>query len=282
MKRAFAPVAAVATARGARAAVAVLTMAATLATAHSASAQAPAPTPPAAAKAAPDATAEAKRLSRKLDEMYRAKSSRGRMSMHVTTPNYERKLEMEMLSRGMDDTLVVIVAPQKERGTATLKRGTEMWNYLPKVAKTIRVPPSMMMGSWMGSDVTNDDLVRASSWERDYTVTFVDGGANERCLAYLPRPDAAVTWKRVVACFDKASELPIRVEYYDEKDRKARSMLYGDVRTLGGRTLPTRWTIEPHLAERKGNKTVMQVLEMEWDVSVSDADFSQAALRRSR
>lgn len=243
-----------------------------------------APAAPAApaAKAAPDATAEAKRLSRKLDEMYRAKSSRGRMSMHVTTPNYERKLEMEMLSRGMDDTLVVILSPQKERGTATLKRGTEMWNYLPKIAKTIRVPPSMMMGSWMGSDVTNDDLVRASSWERDYTVTFVAGGSDERCLAYLPRPGAAVTWKRVVACFDAKSELPLRVEYYDEKDRKARSMIYSDVRTLGGRTLPTTWTIEPHLAERKGNKTVMQVLEMQWDVDVSDADFSQAALRRGR
>lgn len=246
-------------------------------------AMAAAAAPVAAAEPAPtgDAKAEAKRLSQKLDELYRAKSSRSKMAMTVTTPHYERRLVMVSLSRGMDDTLVRILEPRKERGVATLKRGNEMWNFLPKVQKTIRVPPSMMMGSWMGSDLTNDDLVRASSWERDYDVVWDAPRGDERCLRYVPRPQAAVTWQKVVACFRKADDMPTAVEYYDEKGRKARSILYRDFKAFGGRTLPATMEIVPHLDERKGNRTVMQVLEMAWDVPVTDADFSQAALRRA-
>ena len=236
----------------------------------------------AAEAADPAAAAEALRLSRKLDELFRSKSSRNRMTMTITTPQFERRLEMQALSRGLEDTLVVILSPQKERGTATLKRGNEMWNYLPKIAKTIRVPPSMMMGSWMGSDVTNDDMVRGSSWEKDYSVAFARDRETptQRCLQYVPRPQAPVTWSRIVGCFDRSNDLPKVMEYYDEKGRKARSMFYGDVRLLGGRMLPAQWIIEPHLADRQGHKTVMQILDVAWDVPVTDEDFSQSALRR--
>lgn len=253
---------------GAAAAVLAVVMAATLVWAET-----PAP--------GSDAKAEAQRLSRKLDELYRAKSSRSKMAMTVKTPHYERRLVMVSLSRGMDDTLVRILEPRKERGVATLKRKNEMWNFLPKVQKTIRVPPSMMMGSWMGSDLTNDDLVRASSWERDYDVVWDAPRGDERCLRYVPRPAAAVTWQKVVACFRKVDDQPTVVEYYDEKGRKARSMRYRDVKDFGGRKLPATMEIVPHLDEKKGNLTTMQVLEMEWDVPVTDADFSQAALRRA-
>lgn len=240
------------------------------------------PPPAAAAPGEAQAAQEAQRLSRKLDELFRSKSSRGKMAMTVTTPQFERRLELQSLSRGLEDTLVVILSPQKERGTATLKRGREMWNYLPKVAKTIRVPPSMMMGSWMGSDVTNDDMVRGSSWEADYSVAFARDRETPAllCLQYVPKPGAAVTWSRIVGCFDRATELPKVMEYYDEKGRKARSMLYSEVRNLGGRTLPTQWRIEPHLPDRQGHSTVVTLLDMAWDVPVTDEDFSQAALRR--
>ena len=99
-------------------------------------------------------------LSARLDDLYRSSSSHGRILMHVKTPDYERRLEMEVWSRGQDHTLVRIHSPRKERGVATLKKGKEMWNWLPKIKRTVRVPPSMMMSSWMGSDLTNDGLHR--------------------------------------------------------------------------------------------------------------------------
>jgi outer membrane lipoprotein-sorting protein len=225
-------------------------------------------------------TVDVAALSKELDELYRSKSSEGTMTMSIKTPDFERELTMKVYSRGMDDTLIRIMSPRKEAGTSTLKRGNEMWNYLPKIKKTIRIPPSMMMGSWMGSDFTNDDLVRESTWEDDYTVTLAKAPpAGQICLEYVPKPDAPVTWSKVVACVDEASHLPDTMDFYDEKDRKARTIAYADVRELGGRTVPTRMTLTPHTKE--GHRTVVTYDEMEFDHELPENLFTITNLRRS-
>ncbi|MEZ4436636.1 MAG: outer membrane lipoprotein-sorting protein [bacterium] len=252
-----------------------------------ASAHAQDPTPPAApeAPAAPAAPAAAERpsiaeVSRKIDNLYRSDRSRGRMTMSIVTPDYERTLTMEIATRGMDDTLMRIESPQKERGVATLKKGNEMWNYLPKIKKTVRVPPSMMMGSWMGSDLTNDDVVRASSWEEDYTAHYTDDGAapDEWCIEYAPKPSAAVTWSRVVACVERATLLPRRQVFYDEKARPARIMRFTDIKEMDGRTFPTVMTVEPQL--KSGHRTTIRYDEIDFDADVPDNTFSLNTLRR--
>lgn len=231
---------------------------------------------PAAAQDAPTPA----ELSKSLDTMLRASTSKGRVTMAIVNPDFQRSLTMEMTTRGMDDTLVRIVEPRKEKGTSTLKKGNEMWNYLPKVKREIKVPPSMMMGNWMGSDFTNDDLVKGSSWEKDYAFELDAGAAQagETCLKYVPKPTAAVTWSKIVACFDTASRLAKRLEYYDEKDRKARTMSYSDVKDMGGRTIPTKITLTPHLKE--GHSTSITYESIEFDVELPDDTFSMSSLRR--
>ena len=221
-------------------------------------------------------------ISRRLDQLYRAGSSRGRMSMTVQTPHFKRTLTMSVVTRGQEDTLIRILEPRREEGIGTLKKGREMWNYLPKIRKTIRVPPSMMTSSWMGSDFTNDDLVRASSWEKDYTVAWAgaEAKAGELCLVYTPKPTAAVTWSRVVSCVDPKDLLPRTMDYYDEKGRKARTMTFDEVKDLGGRRIPARMVLVPHA--RPGNRTEIRYEEMTWDVSVPADTFTLSALRRSR
>ena len=220
-------------------------------------------------------------ISRTLDDLYRSASSRATVSMHVTTPHYDRTLTMTMWTRGRDDVLVRLLSPRKERGIATLKRGTEMWNYLPKIRKTIRVPAAMMSGSWMGSDFSNDDLVRESSWEDDYTASVVPApAAGEVCVEYTRKPDAPVAWPRVVGCFSRDPLLPLRQEFYDDKGRKARVMSFSDVRALGGRTLPTRMVLQPLLEQ--GHRTELTYSEMEFDVALADDLFTLTSLRRGR
>jgi len=223
-----------------------------------------------------------KELSRKLDKLYRAETSRATMTMQIVTENYERTLEMEMTTRGQDDTLIRILSPRKEKGISTLKRGTEMWNYLPKIKKVVRVPPSMMTSSWMGSDMTNDDLVRESSWEDDYTVSQVKAPAGEFCFEYVPKEDAAVTWSKVKTCFDEKYELPKRQEFFDEKGRKVRKMEFGKIKKVDGRIMPTQISIIPLSKDKKGNKTVMTYKSLEFDVPVEESTFSMANLRRGR
>jgi outer membrane lipoprotein-sorting protein len=221
-------------------------------------------------------------LSKRMDLLYRAKTSKGRMVMKVVTPNYSRTLKMSVTSRGQKDTLIRIKSPRKERGISTLKKGNEMWNYLPKIRKTIRIPPSMMMGSWMGSDFTNDDLVKQSSWENDYTVSWAkdvkrDG---ETCVRSVPKPGAVVNWSQVVSCFDSARTLPTVMTFYDEKKRKVRSITYSDIKVLGGRTVPTKMTLKPLLKE--GHQTVIIYEDMAFDIELPETTFTLTNLRRGR
>ena len=234
------------------------------------------------AEAQPVVAVDVNALLEKLDSLYRSESSKGVMSMTVVTAHYTRTLKMEMVTRGQEDTLIRILSPRKEKGVSTLKRGNEMWNYLPKIKKVIRIPASMMGGSWMGSDLTNDDLVRGSSYEDDYITQQAPARPGEICLLHMPKENAAVTWSKVFSCFYADTQLPKRMEFYDEKDRKVRVLEYDEVKTLGGRLLPTRMTLTPLSEDKLGNKTVMSFEEMQFDVEVKATTFSEANLRRGR
>ncbi len=226
---------------------------------------------------------DARSLSRRMDRLYRADTSRGVVEMTVLNPNFKRTLKMRIWTEGLENTLVRILSPRKEKGTATLKRGNEMWNYLPKIGKTIRIPPSMMMSSWMGSDLTNDDLVKETSWEKDYRVSF--GGnpsPGQIGLEYIPRENAAVTWSKVIVYLSADLLLPVDIEYYDEKGKKVRSMKYSEVKDLGGRRLPTRFEVIPLSQEKKGRRTIMIYRELEFGLKMKGNLFSLSNLRRGR
>ncbi len=221
------------------------------------------------------------RISHELDRLYRSEFSHGNVRMRVKTPHYERELAMEIWTRGLDDTLVRIHSPRKERGTSTLKKGREMWNYLPKIKKTIRIPPSLMMSSWMGSDFTNDDMVRESSWQQDYTASVQKGApAGQICLDYRARSDAAVAWDRVVVCVNEKTYVPLTEAFYDEKGRKARVMEFSDVKSFSGRPVPSKMTLTPLTADKRGNETVVIYDELEFDEPLPDRLFSLTNLRR--
>ena len=223
---------------------------------------------------------DATELARIMDRLFRSDSSEGLMTMQVINPNYERTLEMKVWSLGMDYTLVRVLSPRKERGVSTLKRETEMWNYLPKIKKTIRIPPSMMMGSWMGSDFTNDDLMRESSWSQDYAVSAEPVADGVVTLVFIPKPEAAVTWQRVETRVDLERRLPLDSTYFDEKGRKVRLMTFEDVGDLGGRTIPRKMTLVPLLEE--GRKTIVIYAEMAWDVPLETSFFSKSQLTKGR
>lgn len=217
-------------------------------------------------------------LSAYLDQLYRSGSSHGKLTMKVTTPDYQRTLSLESWTLGNDYSLIRILAPRKEQGIATLKRKRDMWNWLPKIDKLVRVPPSMMMGSWMGSDLTNDDLMRDSSWERDYTAARGPDRDGKLVVVYTTKPEAAVTWQKVIVLFDRAARLPVLQEFYDEKGRLARRMSFEDVRQLGGKTIPCRIVLEPLL--EKGRRTEVIYDEMAFDLKLDENLFSQTNLKQ--
>jgi hypothetical protein len=234
--------------------------------------------PASAAEAAPP---DVDRLLARMDDLYRSKSSIARMELSVTTPRNVRSLRIQAWTRGEEDALIVVEAPPREAGTATLRVGENLWNWLPRIARTIRVPPSMMLGSWMGTDFTNDDLVKESSLRKDFAAKVDRRSASPAgwWLTLEAKPGIVGRWARIELLVGD-DDLPIEERHFDRKGRLARTMTFDDVRTLGGRRLPARMVLVPE--GDPGKRTEMRYLEARFDVALPEDVFSLSRLERSR
>ena len=214
----------------------------------------------------------------RVDRLYRSEASYAEVEMAIVTPNWERTLRMQMWTEGMEKTLITLLSPKKEKGIATLRIGTEMWNYFPKINKVMKVPPSMMMGSWMGSDFTNDDVVKESSLVRDYACTFEDSGRDDVYrIALVPRQDTPTVWGKIVYTIRRADLIPLEEVFYDEDGEPMRAMTFRDVKTMGGRFLPSLLEMVP--LNKKGHRTVIRYLDARFDAEFDTDVFTLRKLR---
>lgn len=223
-----------------------------------------------------------KQILDKVDDLFRGKSSNGRMSMTIVTAHWSRTLSIEFWSEGKEKSLMRILAPKKEKGTATLRVENAIWNYLPKVKRVIKLPSSMMSASWMGSHFTNDDLVKESRMADDYTfeVTF-NGEKNEQDIVELtchPKPAAAVVWGKVIVTVRKKDYLPLVTRYYDEDLKLARTMFFSEIGPLGDRMLPKRMVVIPE--DKPDEKTEVVYSEITFDADLPEKTFSLRNLQK--
>ena len=218
-----------------------------------------------------------------VDRLMRGESSAGVMRMEIDTEHWSRALEMRIWSLGTEHSLVRVESPAREAGTATLMVENEVWNYLPNVDRTIKVPPSMMLGSWMGSHFTNDDLVKESRLIEDYDIVISHEGPRDGEdvweFTLTPKPDAPVIWGRIEQQIRKRDRMPLWANYYDEDGTLVRTMNFSDFKVMGGRTLPARMIMEPTDGEER---TVVTYLELEFDVGLDEDFFSLRNLRARR
>jgi outer membrane lipoprotein-sorting protein len=214
--------------------------------------------------------------------LLRGDSSEGEMTMAVVTRRWTRTLTMKVWSEGTEKALIKVTAPAKESGTATLKAGDDIWNYLPKIDRTIRVPTSMMMAAWMGSHFTNDDLVKESRLIRDYDIVL--GFAGKRAgvevweFVLTPRPGAAVVWGRVVLEVRQNDYMPTWGKYYGDDGGHKRTVTFSDYRKMGGRLVPTKIAVVP--SDKPDESTVITYTRLAFDVRLPADTFSLAALKR--
>ncbi len=227
--------------------------------------------------------AEVEKIIRYIDQLYRSEYSYSELEMEIVTPHWQRTLEMIAWTKGMDRTFIRIISPKKEKGVATLRIENEMWNYLPKINKVIKIPPSMMMSSWMGSDFTNDDLVKEFSLFEDYSyrLTEVENGSKD--LIYIdciPREDLPVVWSHIVIVVRKENFIPVWQRYYDEKDRLMRVLNYSQIEKFDDRTLPSAMELIPQ--NKKGYKTIIRYTKLQFNLKIEDEIFSLRNLRANQ
>lgn len=237
-----------------------------------------------AALAASPAQAQpsAREIVDRVDRLLRGNSSEGRITMEIETADWSRSLDMEIWSLGTEHALVRVLAPRKDAGTATLKAGNDLWNYLPRVDRTIKLPPSLMGAAWMGSHFTNDDLVKESQLIEDFDIEISFDGVRDGVRVWeftlTPKPEAPVVWGRIEERVRQDDYMPLWARYYDEQGELARTMTFSDFRRMGGRLVPTVMTVEP--TDKPNERTVIRYERLAFDVPLDESFFSLRQLQR--
>jgi len=226
----------------------------------------------------------AKEIVINADNLQRGKSSKSEMKMAVIRPKWTRTITMKSWSLGREYSMTLITAPAKDKGQVFLKRKNEMWNWIPVINRMIKLPPSMMSQGWMGSDYTNDDILKESSIVVDYDhkISGEEDISGVACykIEMIPKEDAAVVWGRVIKWISKKESWQMKTEYYDEDDELIRTEIASNVKQYGDRELPSHIEIIP--AGKPGHKTVLDVLSSQFNIKITNGFFSQQNMKRVR
>ncbi|HAC15446.1 MAG TPA: outer membrane lipoprotein-sorting protein [Bacteroidetes bacterium] len=225
---------------------------------------------------------DATEIIRRSDAHLRGESSTATLSMTIVRPSWSRTMELKSWSRGAEFSLILVTSPARDKGTTFLKRQNEIWNWVPSIGRSVKLPPSMMMQSWMGSDFTNDDLVRESSVVEDYVhelieITTLDGH-DVYVIDMIPKPDAAVVWGRVRVYITTQDYLQLKSEFFDEYEELVNVMIGEEIKVFDGRRLPSKMRMIP--ADEPGNETIIEYKDLSFSVQLSESFFTVQNMRR--
>lgn len=226
----------------------------------------------------------AKEVIQKADQLMRAKSSYSEVKMTIVKPDWSRTMGLKIWALEPEYALIYVTEPARDKGTVTLKRKNEVWNWIPSAQKVIKIPPSMMMQSWMGSDFTNDDLVKQSSIVDDYNHKFI-GEENIRqfnCwkIQLTPKPEAGVVWGKIITWVSKKEYFELKADYYDEDGNIVKTFTGGDPQKMDDRTVLTHWEMVPF--DEPGNKTILDYDKIEFNIKTDQSFFSEQNMKRVR
>ena len=221
---------------------------------------------------------QAKSIINEMEKLYRGNSSEVSLTMQVETPQYRRSLEIFGQTLGKERAIFRIISPKKDKGITTLRRDKEMWNFFPKINKVIKVPPSMMMGSWMGSDFTNDDLVQETKLVEEYDLELIID--SETFLIILtPKEKTISLWGQIDYLIQKNPLLPLKQSFFDDYGKKVRELVYKDPKLFGERLLPSAMEMVP--LNKPGHITKLFYNQIEFEPEgVTEKSFSLRELKK--
>ena len=223
-----------------------------------------------------------KQVIEKADALQRGETNEGEMSMTIIRPKWERTINMKSWSKGTEYSMTYITSPVKDKGQVFLKRKSEMWNWVPTINRMIKLPPSMMSQGWMGSDYSNDDILKESSIVVDYIHKIVGNDIIEGLECYkielIPKEDAAVVWGKIITNIDTTTYTSNKDTFYDEDGEEVRYFLYDKVKKIGKYYTPTVWRIQS--VDKKEKYTEIILEDIKYDTEISKEYFKKSALKR--
>lgn len=221
-------------------------------------------------------------LIKRAEDQVLGKTFRGKLNMKIRRADSEREMEILSWTEGHERALVKIVTPAKDQGTGNLRVGLDLWQYLPKVERLIKIPPSLMLQSWMGSDFTNDDLVRTSSTYRDYTHEFAGfetiNGIRAAKIICKPKPDSPVVWGKLEIWIEPKRAVTVQQDYYSESGELLKRMNGSKIKKFGTHTIASFVEMK---TVKKNTTTSIEYLEAHFDEKIEDSIFNQNFLKAS-
>lgn len=217
-------------------------------------------------------------IMRKIDNNMRGSSLYMKMDMTITSKGHKRTMKMESWSKGDKKSFVKTLYPPKDKGITFLSLNNQMWQYIPKIERIIKIPPSMMLQNWMGSDITNDDMVKQSSLVDDYKGKVIGKKGSIVTLELTPKESSAVVWGKIISVINIKTYTAIKNIFYDEEGKKVRIFTYKKVKKFGKYYIPTFWKIQPY--NKKSNSTQIRLRDIKYDSDISSVYFKKSALKR--
>ncbi len=216
-------------------------------------------------------------------DYWRGKASVGTVQMLIHHEDWERRMTIKAWTRGQKDSLFYIAAPPKDYGNGTLKKGREMWIFNPKINRVVKVPPSMMSQSWMGSDFSNNDLAKSDSLLLDYDHSIIGTETHEGKKVYIiksmPKPNAPVVWgmQRLKIREDR---IWLSEEFFDEDLQPVKIMSAMEIQMLGGKLFPKVWRMRK--VDETDRYTQLTYESLEFKSSLPDRLFTLSNLKQSK
>ena len=199
------------------------------------------------------------------------------ITMTVIKPNKETIFKIDSISDGNENSLIKVLEPAKDAGQAFLTAGDNLWIYNPRLKRTLRLPPSGRSDSFLGSDISYNDL-GGRDQEKDYDAKIVQQTDDQVVLELSPKPSAPTPYGKIVITADKESFAPSEYLYYDQREQAIRKILFSEYAEIGEFFYPTHMEIIDLLKE--GRKTIIDISDYDFSLEIPESCFTKQALER--
>ncbi len=220
-------------------------------------------------------------LNRSYDNQL-GKNSISELKMTIVRPQWQRELTLKSWSYGRDYYLIYILSPARDKGQVFLKRENNLWNWIPNINRSIKIPSSMMSGSWMGSDFSNNDLVRERTYVNDYNSKFLDDETKQGFDSYkielIAKETAPVIWSKIEVWVDKEHFNVVQADFFNEDNEVISRQEMSDFKYFSDSFLPGIVTITP--LKDEGHSTVIETINIEFDLD--DIDEEMFSIQRMK
>ena len=215
-----------------------------------------------------------------LERNYRGDSIYLKMKISVHSRRGVRQMIIETFGKGTDKSFTKLLYPQKNKGITFLRIKNQLWQYVPKIDRIIKIPPSMMLQRWMGTDFTNDDIVRESSMADDYNYRIINKDAYTATIEFTPKSTTAVVWGKIISTINTQTYTQEKSLFYDDDNSLVREINYTDVKLIDNHNVALRMVLLPSNNTSFDNKTVVDIIDVKYDHIISNKYFTRGALKK--